>query len=288
MPAAHEGGELVIEHNRRPIVFDWSSQAPDRIHWAAFYSDCGHKIMPLKSGHRVTLTYNLFYRSTQPEVSHGLSMPLNSFPIYHDLQAALKAPGFMKRGGILGFGCNHAYAHSDEKMRRELPMAMKGVDLLIYTVCRALGLKTKARPVLERTDLEDWWNDDDSDGYSDETDCIDEAARRRLMDFQRDGRHLPENPKKYRGHLGIPETTKTSDDSKSETKLSLKYQTESEPMRRHIESYMPKEVNSKREYLKRHLNVAGLVPRSRVELVGSRFHKVRYVQYIDDEDSNVS
>jgi hypothetical protein len=40
-----------------------------------------------------------------------------------------------------------------------LPFALKGVDVVIYTVFRSLGLKVKIRPVLE--DIED----DGEEGY---------------------------------------------------------------------------------------------------------------------------
>jgi 2OG-Fe(II) oxygenase superfamily len=124
LPSDHEGGALVLCHNGRSIEFDWSGRAPDRIQWAAFYSDCEREVTPLLSGHRITLTYNLYHHTTQPKPGHTLPLPVPSFLLYQDLQAALENPGFMSRGGTLGFYCNHAYPQSNNKLRHELPMAL--------------------------------------------------------------------------------------------------------------------------------------------------------------------
>lgn len=52
-------------------------------------------------------------------------------------------------GGTLGFHCTHAYAHSYDRFARRLPFALKGVDVMVYTIFRSLGLDATVRPVLE-------------------------------------------------------------------------------------------------------------------------------------------
>jgi hypothetical protein len=52
-------------------------------------------------------------------------------------------------GGILGFFCHHQYAHSSETGRKSIPMAFKGVDLAVYSVFQALGLKVGVHPTIE-------------------------------------------------------------------------------------------------------------------------------------------
>ncbi|KAK4695497.1 hypothetical protein P7C71_g2267, partial [Lecanoromycetidae sp. Uapishka_2] len=42
--------------------YDWSNEDADVISWAAFYSDCEHEVQEVESGHRITLTYNLYVR----------------------------------------------------------------------------------------------------------------------------------------------------------------------------------------------------------------------------------
>lgn len=44
------------------MKYDWarSDSSEPAIQWAAFYSDCQHEVHQVQSGHRVTLTYNLY------------------------------------------------------------------------------------------------------------------------------------------------------------------------------------------------------------------------------------
>jgi hypothetical protein len=60
------GGQLAVRHAGKEVVFDWSTTGEDqtgkgaKVQWAAFYSDCEHEVYEVTSGHRLTLTYNLF------------------------------------------------------------------------------------------------------------------------------------------------------------------------------------------------------------------------------------
>ena len=60
LPYPHEGGQLRIAHQGRETVCDWSAEKGDAVQWAAFYSDCEHEVLEVVSGHRITLTYNLY------------------------------------------------------------------------------------------------------------------------------------------------------------------------------------------------------------------------------------
>ena len=65
LPAQFTGGELIVHHHQEEIKYDWSSTASDTsstLHWAAFFSDVEHKVLPVSEGYRVTLTYNLSYQ----------------------------------------------------------------------------------------------------------------------------------------------------------------------------------------------------------------------------------
>lgn len=84
------------------VVFDWSTtdgSEPGEIKWAAFYSDCEHEVHEVTSGHRVTLTYNLFLTRGVGHLA-GASPALDStqLPLYEGLQDALENPGFLRRG----------------------------------------------------------------------------------------------------------------------------------------------------------------------------------------------
>ena len=82
------GGSLVPRHLGREVIFDWSSSFQgshgQNIQWAAFFSDVEHEILPVTSGHRITLTYNLYY-----EEERSSSIPVVS-PFYNYLATRIK------------------------------------------------------------------------------------------------------------------------------------------------------------------------------------------------------
>jgi predicted 2-oxoglutarate/Fe(II)-dependent dioxygenase YbiX len=59
LPAAHEGGELVVRHEDREEVVDFSADSRFHTQFAAFYADCEHELRPVTSGFRLALVYNL-------------------------------------------------------------------------------------------------------------------------------------------------------------------------------------------------------------------------------------
>jgi predicted 2-oxoglutarate/Fe(II)-dependent dioxygenase YbiX len=59
LPAAHEGGQLVVRHEGREEVIDFAPKSPFQAQFAAFYADCEHEIRPVTSGFRLALVYNL-------------------------------------------------------------------------------------------------------------------------------------------------------------------------------------------------------------------------------------
>eukprot|EP00976_Prorocentrum_cordatum_P049556 999829-Prorocentrum_minimum.AAC.7 len=59
LPCAHRGGDLVLWHNDREKRFKTASDVPTQIQWFAFYADVEHQLLPVESGHRVVLVYNL-------------------------------------------------------------------------------------------------------------------------------------------------------------------------------------------------------------------------------------
>ena len=90
------GGELMVRHNGREVKFDWSGDSQD-IQWAAFYSDCEHEVLPVTSGYRLTLTYNLYFGMAEP-VKNSVQLEYWSLPIYQDFSKALKSKDFLPAG----------------------------------------------------------------------------------------------------------------------------------------------------------------------------------------------
>lgn len=59
LPSLHTGGELVIRHREREARLDLRCADVSELAWAAFYADCVHEVLPIVSGCRLVLVYNL-------------------------------------------------------------------------------------------------------------------------------------------------------------------------------------------------------------------------------------
>ena len=64
-PAPHEGGALVLRKNGKEIVFDsgallqHAKEPP--IAYIAFFDDVEYEVLPVTSGYRVRITYDLYF-----------------------------------------------------------------------------------------------------------------------------------------------------------------------------------------------------------------------------------
>lgn len=59
LPSLHAGGELLVRHKDREVRLDLRCQDPSEAAFAAFYADCVHEVLPVTSGCRLALVYNL-------------------------------------------------------------------------------------------------------------------------------------------------------------------------------------------------------------------------------------
>jgi len=62
-PTPHKGGALILRHDGQEYTFDSAfelSRVENSIGYVAFYSDVEHEVNIVESGHRVSLTYNLY------------------------------------------------------------------------------------------------------------------------------------------------------------------------------------------------------------------------------------
>ncbi|MCL2422577.1 MAG: 2OG-Fe(II) oxygenase [Micrococcales bacterium] len=65
LPSVHTGGELVVDHAGESQTFHGAS---DEIRYVAFYADCRHEVKPVRSGYRVTLTFDLLVTEAPTQV----------------------------------------------------------------------------------------------------------------------------------------------------------------------------------------------------------------------------
>ncbi|KAI4130889.1 MAG: hypothetical protein LQ338_001486 [Usnochroma carphineum] len=163
---ANVGGTLRVKHRGQTIDFNWANPNPCSIQWAAFYGDCEHEVLEVSAGHRVTLTYNLYY-TWIGDPARLVHVP-HQLPLYNIVRDMLQEPTFLQNGqsppplilldatdsdtvlgGVLGFFCHHQYAHAHGSGRKGLPHALKGVDFAVYAVFHSLRLKVGVYPVIK-------------------------------------------------------------------------------------------------------------------------------------------
>lgn len=95
LPSAFEGGELIVEFDNQKIVIDFSSNQFD-FQYAAFYADCTHQLLEVKSGYRICLVYNLLKQNSSPKlglVSSGIHTKLLT-PLFKQLSESTGSKPF--------------------------------------------------------------------------------------------------------------------------------------------------------------------------------------------------
>ncbi|KAF2804168.1 uncharacterized protein BDZ99DRAFT_452136 [Mytilinidion resinicola] len=168
LPCDHEGGELVVRHNGNAIIYNWGSTGAGstdaaEIQWAAFYSDCEHEVLEVKSGHRITLTYHLYIASGSGDLAGRCPwLDPTALPLYDAILSMLELPAFMKEGGLVGVYCSHAYAHTHEEGIKHLPGSLKGSDMALYEIFKALNLEVNLKPILDPEYLDDYGDEEET------------------------------------------------------------------------------------------------------------------------------
>ena len=59
LPSLYTGGALLVRHRDREARLELSCPEPSQVTFAAFYADCVHEVLPITSGYRLALVYNL-------------------------------------------------------------------------------------------------------------------------------------------------------------------------------------------------------------------------------------
>ncbi|KAI9464366.1 hypothetical protein HD554DRAFT_2026474 [Boletus coccyginus] len=159
LPAQHEGGQFSLRLGDQHWIADFTDQfaaaTEPSICFIAFFSDVEHQVLPVTSGYRVTLTYNLHFRA-QGNIPRALSGP------FHDkLKARLielvNDAETLPKGGYLGLGLCHQYVYDETKPTDSLLDKLKGSDAVLANVCKELGLPYSLRLLYAQG--EDGWPD---------------------------------------------------------------------------------------------------------------------------------
>ncbi|XP_024534140.1 uncharacterized protein LOC9641358 [Selaginella moellendorffii] len=141
LPCAHSGGDLVVRHGKKSQSFSFGGEnSDDRIGWAAFFSDCEHEVLEVTSGHRLTLTYNLFVEESSTVAGKTDFSRSELYKLFVEAKASGK-------NMTLGFPCEHLYAQGSEV---SIPEALKGSDAFVYHAAVAAGLEARVCSVWSR------------------------------------------------------------------------------------------------------------------------------------------
>jgi hypothetical protein len=109
------------------------------IFWSFLYADCEHEVLPVKSGIRFTISYDVYLRDKPYRyASDSRGDPLHDLfdRIMHNKSA------FVTDGGELAFGLRHSYARDRDRLSfvDGLEYRLKGIDGVLMEVLDAFEL----------------------------------------------------------------------------------------------------------------------------------------------------
>ncbi|KIY63509.1 hypothetical protein CYLTODRAFT_359861 [Cylindrobasidium torrendii FP15055 ss-10] len=164
-PTTHEGGNLVLSQKDEQWTFDaptmlkTSTPEAPSIAWVAFYSNVTHEVLPVTSGARVTLTYNLYFKDakdTAIQAARSTEADSKYAMVKKDLAELVAAHD---EDHLFGFGLAHEYPLTQKDLRggtlNGLAHFFKGSDALICAACEDLGLNVSITVLYEDEDEDD-------------------------------------------------------------------------------------------------------------------------------------
>ncbi|WP_416985105.1 2OG-Fe(II) oxygenase [Streptomyces sp. T028] len=175
LPSAHTGGELVVEHAGQERAYRASKTDLTLV---AFYADCRHQVTPVRSGYRVTLTFNLL---AEPGTSTEASGPLAE--LAHSLGRHFGSPAKPRYGTReldpptrLVYLLDHEYTQRGLSWER-----LKGADVGRAALLRAAAGQAGCESVLALAEVKETWDayperDDPWDDYGYDEDDEEESG----------------------------------------------------------------------------------------------------------------
>ncbi|GJJ14530.1 hypothetical protein Clacol_008795 [Clathrus columnatus] len=163
LPVAFEGGMLRVAHADKEVKFDWGSKCSEgiirnnengdyklSIPWAFFFSDVEHEVLPVLSGTRVTIAYDIFATRTIIPAKSKIDTTIHTFPLSNDIYSALQNPRFLPEGAKIAIALSHAYPMPRHELTSDDVAAnLKGSDAILYRDLKSLGLDVSLEAVIE-------------------------------------------------------------------------------------------------------------------------------------------
>ena len=137
---------MILTHENNEWSFDYGAElaaaSESSIGYVAFFGDISHGITPVKSGHCVTLTYEIYLGDVEPAPRNSPASKdfvLHERTFRENFEALLENPAFLPDGGTLGFGLRHVYPIKDTT--EHVYDLLKGSDAVMHRCARALGFE---------------------------------------------------------------------------------------------------------------------------------------------------
>lgn len=151
-PTNFTGGELVVRHQSRKKVWPLADLVKQpALTWVFLYSDLEHQALPVTSGTRLTVTYDVF--TVQP----GHEGDASTGTLTAAVNSALADHEFMTKGGALLFGLQHSYPFSSQTKPEDIQL-LKGGDGNWFTALRRTGLETRIVGVYKSKHCDPNWS----------------------------------------------------------------------------------------------------------------------------------
>jgi hypothetical protein len=165
LPSAHTGGELVIDHAGEARTYRASRED---LTFVAFYSDCRHEVTPVRSGYRVTLTFNLLADTGTAAPEAGPVAELAQCLTEHFTTRATPRYGGREIDppNRMVFLLDHEYTQRGMAWHR-----LKGADAERAALLRAAAERAGCETVLALAEVKETWDvqpPDEWDDYYDE------------------------------------------------------------------------------------------------------------------------
>ncbi|MFT3695148.1 MAG: hypothetical protein QM831_18570 [Kofleriaceae bacterium] len=141
VPSPHTGGAMLLDDHLHALTVDWSAPSAE-LRWVALFGDVDHEIVPVTSGHRITLVYTLSL-TDEPRTDITFAALRNTL---HDAIIALAATDFEGRAPTLYIPCTRlANTSVDDDLTDE---TLRGTDRVIAEALAACGVPVYVLPIL--------------------------------------------------------------------------------------------------------------------------------------------
>jgi predicted 2-oxoglutarate/Fe(II)-dependent dioxygenase YbiX len=149
LPSSYTGGELIVWRDEELHAYQGSR---GWLSVVAFYADCRHEVLPVKSGYRITLTYNLLLRgdTSRPEGDAGTIAEVAGLLREHFATPAPRYPG----GQPADIPKRLLYLLDHEYTARALSWSrLKGADADRVSLLRAAASDAGCETILALADI---------------------------------------------------------------------------------------------------------------------------------------